>query len=360
MSEGFVTRLYKEGDEDQIVSILDSSFKKWPFFDISCTRVEHWKWRYLDNPLTKSMVFVIEEGDRIIASGHHALYYVRIKGKNYLSSYGTDYCVHPDFQGLGLSKNLTNFFLEQRDGAGIEFQYMVSTNPRIIESSARKRGAPYEFPYPVFYLTRVEDVNKHIRAQKVDNALGMKLRHYFNGRLIPDPKKIYADLKIVDINFFDSRVDYLLEDVSRNHDFILYRNHDYLNWRYCDPRGGDYILKVAESDNKVIGYIVLRINKLESYYHGYIVELVNCHSRMDVAEALLNSSLQFFKENEVNAVSYQVIRGHPHEALFAKYGFSGGEGERKVFYNYTGLEKVTFESFPRSRVYFSFGALTGI
>ncbi len=50
---------------------------------------------------------------------------------------------------------------------------------------------------------------------------------------------------------------------------------EYLNWRYSDRRGGDYILKEAIEGERALGYVVLRVNGYqEKYPVGYIVDLL--------------------------------------------------------------------------------------
>jgi len=56
----------------------------------------------------------------------------------------------------------------------------------------------------------------------------------------------------------------------------------------------------------------------------------------------------------------QVIKDHPFESLFKKYGFHGEQGERRVFYNYFGGEDLKIGEIPPDRFHFSYGAITGI
>jgi GNAT superfamily N-acetyltransferase len=360
MSVEYEARPYQPGDELQIVSLLKSAYQKWPFFDIDCSPVDHWKWRYDNTPQHQNLISLIQYNDKIVASGHNILNNVIINGKHYPGAYGSDLCVHPEFQGKGLVKKVSNQNHKLRENAGVKFTYMVTVNPKIIESGARKRNFPIPFPYNACYLSRIDDINLHIKMKDLKHEYGWKLKHYIERARSSPLKQLDPRIGISEVIVFDSKIVGFLEKVNEYYDFIMHRTRDYLNWRYCDPRAGNYNVRVAEENGHIIGYGVFRINKLEDYHTGYIVDLLTLPERVDAAEVLLNYCLAFFRENGVNEVVCQVIENHPYEELFNNYGFHGEEGNRRVFYNYMGEDDLGLDRIPPDRVHFSFGDLTGI
>ena len=48
MSEFFEVRPYREGDENNIVTLLDQVFIGLPHFDTKCSLLDHWKWKYVE------------------------------------------------------------------------------------------------------------------------------------------------------------------------------------------------------------------------------------------------------------------------------------------------------------------------
>jgi hypothetical protein len=360
MDTDLIPRPYEQGDENKIVPLLKAAFEKWPFFDIDCSPVEHWRWRYQENPLNKTNVVVIEKNEEIIACGHNILSDIKIYGKDYLGSYGTDHCVDPNYQGLGLSKKITEAHHELRKKERVLLPYMVTVNPKIIASGARKIAFPHGFPLSVVYLTRIEDINKHIQMKEVKQETLVRIRHILEKTIKSQDIQPNFNITVNQFSRFNEKIDRFFEKINKYYDFIIKKNRDYLNWRYCDPRAGKYVIKLAEDNEQILGYAICRINKLEEYHTGYIVELLTIPDRLDVAETLLLSSLQYFNAEDVNEVCHQLIKGHPYETLFNKYGFHGGEGGRRVFYNYMGEDKLDLEGLSPEKVYFSFGALTGI
>jgi hypothetical protein len=93
---------------------------------------------------------------------------------------------------------------------------------------------------------------------------------------------------------------------------------------------------------------------------GYFVDLLALSDRIDVAEALLLDGMDFFRDNHVNHVLYQVAENHPYERLFTSYGFYGGEGSRHIFYNNYGNDDLGLENIPQDKFHFPFGELSGI
>jgi hypothetical protein len=75
---------------------------------------------------------------------------------------------------------------------------------------------------------------------------------------------------------------------------------------------------------------------------------------------LLLDGLNYFKENKVNSVVYQVVENHPYEKMALKYGFLGDEANRRFFYNNWGYDGRRLDGVSPERFHFSFGDLTGI
>jgi hypothetical protein len=53
-------RHYHPGDEESIVGLLETTFRRWPNFSLDCEPIDHWKWKYLDNPFKVNSTIVGE------------------------------------------------------------------------------------------------------------------------------------------------------------------------------------------------------------------------------------------------------------------------------------------------------------
>ena len=148
------------------------------------------------------------------------------------------------------------------------------------------------------------------------------------------------------------------DEISKHYDFIVEKRRDYLNWRYCDPRCGDFIVKIAEYKKEIVGYSVLRINRyLREYPIGYIVDLLTLPNRLDVSEALAADAISYFDSNGVNIINYQVVKNHPHEQILKKQGFLNSRIKIHLFYNPLGnVDEISkLRNSPQNRIYVSWG-----
>jgi hypothetical protein len=359
MNQGYKVEPYKDGDETQIVSCIIDAFKVWPFFDIECDPIDHWRWKYLDNPDHENMLLHVKYDNKIVAVAQNLLSYVKIKDKKYLAAYGTDACVHPEYQGKGIYGIMINGYINkmlQEDK--IHFNYMVTVNPKVIKSKSQQAVTPYRFPYKINYMNRIEDLDFHVKKHK--NKYTWKLGKLIKKATSKPIRPPDSDKDLITLKRFDDKIMPFLDRINDYYDFIRIRTVDNLNWRYLDTRGGNYLVRALMEEGEISGYAVSRINRQEDYHVGYIVDLLADPDRIENAETLLLDAINYFKENKVNSVVYQIVENHPYEKLASKYGFSGGEANRHFFYNNMGYEGKRLEGILPEKFYFSFGDLTGI
>ena len=295
-------RKYQSGDEREIVELLDMIFGHWPNFDLRCSPLDHWKWKYNDCPIKTSARLddIATSQDRIVGYASALPVKIKVGEEVFLCGRGADLGVHPDFRGLGLSGKLIRATTESRAHAGLKFFYGATRNPRI-RSSRRRAEIMKEFPIPVRHYAKIADVGMHLRAIGSENAwinqLGLQAYKTFYSlrKIISDSKSSQGNFQVYRIDRFDDRVDTFFKAVYNHYNFIAVKDSIYLNWRYCDPRAGDYNIKVADDDGHFLGYVVTRVDRLKKdYLRGYIVELLCTPGRLDVAETLLKETLEDF------------------------------------------------------------------
>lgn len=333
--KNYSVRLYEPGDEAGIVKLLDEVFKPWPRFEIECSPVEHWKWKFLDNPANhrakaaeKTPHAVAVDGNEIIGVIHGMLYYTKVGDNVYLSQKGADVGVNNDYRGLGIFSKIDKQKEERMIELGCYFGYSLTSNPVILSSTNADNFEP--FPHPIKYLIKIENVDKFIKHMKQDekqwNSQALKTAVHgaklLNRLTTTQPKPTKTDVKLRQIDRFDSKIDTFYEKVKNSHTFIVEKTKDHLNWRYCDKRGGDFKTWLAEESGEIVGFIVLRTNRIDPNYPiGYIMDMMAFNDRNDVVEELLRLAVDWFKNLEVNIVHIQIVNGHKHEAILNKFGF---------------------------------------
>jgi len=144
------------------------------------------------------------------------------------------------------------------------------------------------------------------------------IRNFLTFRQPASKKKV----KIRSVQFFDARVDIFWNEIASDYRFIVERCQDYLNWRYCDSRGGNFNVFIAEEEGDLIGYCIIRINrKNEEYSLGYIVDLLTLHKRYDVSDALIQEAIDFFDSNNINIIDCLAVRNSQLGDNLRKNGF---------------------------------------
>lgn len=231
--------------------------------------------------------------------------------------------------GIDLSLNW-----RRRDGVYLD--YHITGNPILIRSFSKSKP---RFPYKIINLVWIGDLEKQLRAMPVENPWKVRLG-FTTLKLVNKIRKKFTpthdvrDIDIVEIDEFDDRIDDFWAEISDFYNFIVFRNRDFLNWRYCDPRGGEFIVKEAVDKGAILGYVVVYINSFRRDYPiGYIVDLLSLPERFDVTEALVAEAMSYFVDNGVNIVNFQVVEGHPHQKILESNGFLNSRIEINMFYN---------------------------
>ena len=364
LKPGHIVRPYRPGDEVEIVDLLQLVFDGWPKFDLRCSPLDHWKWKYLDNPSHKSVICVASSDEEIIGVNHQLPVQIKVGDEVILSHYGADLAIHPDFRRMGVSNELIEASDSSGKRAGGQFVYCVTSNPILMKSYSKKYRS---FPSHILNLVRIKDIDTQLKAMPVEKASWMKfgfqavklinnIKNWINGY-----KSVDSDVRIQRIEGFDSRIDLFWEKVSDHLDFIVERSRNYLNWRYCNHCAGDYVIKCAEDEaGSILGYSVLMVNRYSKDYPvGYIVDLLTLPERLDVAHLLIANAARFFDEQKVNIVLSMVVKNHTYERIFNRFGFLDSRINFNLFYYLLGgSDKIKkLKTTSASRILFSWGNL---
>ncbi len=366
---GFVeyqVREYLPGDEEEIVNLLELAFNGWPHFDLDCAPLDHWKWKYLDNPLKLNAIAVAVIQNKIVGCNHG--YYVKIKigNKSLLCQQGGDLAVHPKYRRMGIYNKMRKPKSNLHKSQKCDMTFSVTGNPIVIKSSIK--GGRSRFPHPILSMSRITDIDIHLKngafERKWMKKLGFiyfkELNRVKNVNISSRPRHKFNVNKV---ELYDSRIDKFWKAIRDHYKFIVERNREYLNWRYCDSRGGNYIIRSIEESGNIIGYSVLRVNRYdEEYPRGHIVELLTLPYRLDVVDALVDDAISYFNKHSVNVIYYWIPKNHPFEKVFRRYGFL--DFRENVFFGFRpkreGNEFVEFRNAPVDQVYIQKGDVDGI
>jgi len=306
----FTVREYTKKDEPKVLELLQLVYNK------ANINSDYLNWKYYDNPLRKQGIVVAEYNNQII--GINCAFYRETKvGKNmYLTSYGGDLAVHPDYRRRGIANKMKELKEEIRVREGIQLSSAITSNPIVI-NNRNKQGYP-PFPKKLFEMVYIEDIKREELG--LIKKLGYQV--YKSAQNIMRNKQTeHSDFVITETKFFREEADHFWENIRDYYNLMFKRDSSYLNWRYCDPRAGSFKVFSAVAGDKMCGYCVVLGNKASESSTGYIVDLCVVPGMKLVTRCLLEKAVETLV-HDVNRIKYLVVDGHPNVPVFSSYGFA--------------------------------------
>lgn len=320
----YLIRNYQEGDDQKVVDLLDHVFNGWPDKNLPCSNVDHWRWKYLDAPIKKRLMGIVDSNSRVVGTNLGFYLNVKVDDEIKLCAQETDGSLHEDFRGKGIYYELANFKDKLLEDNGACFSYWVTTNPDLIKRVETLDNREL-FPKKIVELVKIKDINLHLQMTGSEDEwlkkLGFIAMNAYSSLQVYKSTKYDKKYMVSEIDHFSTDILVFWEKIEKHFKFIVEKSASYLNWRYCDPRGGKYVIQKATLNNSIIGFVVLRINSYRKYKTGYIVELLIDPEHYDAAYSLLESAIDYFEKNDVNVIRTWVIEKHPLRSFIEKFGF---------------------------------------
>jgi len=318
LSENYTFRPYKVGDENELIEMLKIDFPNWEKKGASAK--EHWKWKYIDSPL-KPEVYVAVYGNAVVGLTCEHIINIKIGNSTFPSGYGDDLVIHKDHRGKGIYSRLAKITDKLPSWF---FSYWMSENPIVMSRGVRLNNI---FPHTLIKTFRIKNIDLELKRNNLNKPhirLGFTLLKYLNAArnlLKTSVRKNQLDFDIIIVNKFDDSTDRFYDAIKENFNFITEKTKDYLNWRYLDPRSGNYSVKKAVKDDQVLGFIVTELRDMGDHNDGYIVELLTLPNREDVAMELLAQACRDFDGKGVNNIRYMVMKNSTYNKIAEKNGF---------------------------------------
>lgn len=291
--DDFLVRLATKEDTEEVLSLMKACFGE----RVSLTR-EWYKWFNYDCPtgLNRNYIAIDVSAKRIV--GGYGLLPIRVKVNNEVQngSLCTNVMTHPDYQGRGL------FIRLGRHGLSCEerFQNRVSL------------GIPNNNAIP-----------GHMRVGwKRVSDLRFIAKHSFQ-----DKSHLSKE-----VPSYDARVDRLIHQVAEQVNFMVFKDHRFLNWRYKQRPHQKYRLFIFENNGSVNGYMILKYFEEDGYKKTHILDIMaNCE---DVFMDLISTAEQHSHgSDELNC---WLVDNSIYDSLFTDSGFipSGNKSVLMAHTNY--------------------------
>jgi len=318
MSERWVIRLYKEGEEKSLNDFFCFVFQKQ-------RSLRQWYWEFLENPatanLTKPILVVAETDGEIIGHASVVPVFLKYKNNTFLVALGADASVRPAFRELKLLVDMVEYAkrVAMQEGAILQFGFPTYYYPVV------KRLLRYEdlCSLPIFFRRLNWRLALQRRFPRLPTACIQSVARLSNRcyRMLLALKHSARESAVVvrEIPYFDHRIDSLWDKAQERYEIMLVRNQQFLNWRYAYKPEDPHTILIAEQGNDLLGYIVLNVKRLQDATVGFIMDFLALEASID---ALLGkAALQYLLSQEVDYALCRVLREDPVSATLRRYGF---------------------------------------
>ena len=319
MERVWSVRAYKKGDENGLFELTKAVHpekmydrEKW---------MRWWRWMYTENPAGSSRIWVADHDGKIVGQYPLILVNMKIEKRVTIASQNIDLMTHPDYRHQGMFSTLEKKALREAEKEGINITY----------------GFPNEAAYPGHLKSGWFDVCplqiifkpfnlENIFKKRITNKFLLKICTVMGNLFISifyktkKPSKV-DDLTISKVTSFDGRIDDFWKKISNDHKIITLRDKEYLNWRYVNVPDVDYTIYIAEKNEQIYGYIVLRCVEIQGLILGCIFDIISLLDQDDVIHCLISKAIEYFEMEKVDVIYCKKIAKKKVRKIFRKNGF---------------------------------------
>ena len=299
INDEIFVRPYCHGDEEKIVPFLEM-YMGWRA-PRGVIPAEHWKWKYLNNPVSDAAVCIAEFNGNLISAAASIPSEILLRGKPVLSAQGTDLCTSPEFRGKGLIGKVSDCRDKIKEDLGVKLDYGFPNKASSYVSLA-KRG--FEIvPLKFIQFRYVIDLDEFFPGS-VRNAKRMAYSAIKSMRKVSSSPEI----EIEEITEFRKEFQELFEKCSKNFDLIAARRPGNLNWRYLDPRAGQFKAFCARRNGELVGYIVIGRRGNDAS----VADLLISPKDTKALDSLIARAIQYAAETEACSLLCLLPNEHPY------------------------------------------------
>ena len=319
MEKRWSIRAYEKGDETGIFELMKAVYpekrydrEKW---------MRWWKWMYMGNPTGGSRIWVADHDGKTVGSRSTILLKMKIAGETVMASQNTDLMTHPDYRRQGIFSALEKKSFNQLKDEGIPLTYSFPSN----------MSYPGYMKSRKFFDTRA--LRTMIKPPNLENVLKRRIKNKFLLKICTIIGYLFINmfyktkkppevngLTITKISSFDDRINAFWKKTSNDHEIIVVRDKEYLNWRYVDVPDVDYTIYLAEEDGEICGYIVLGCAE-QDQLAGHIIDVIAPLDRPEVIHCLLSKAIEYFKNENADFIFCKMIANERYYKIFRKNGF---------------------------------------
>lgn len=290
----------ESNEEHDLLDFYARNLDTWKRFHVL------WKWRKKAlADFGKEEAIVAKENSNIMGCIGVVPVTLTLGGIKIKSSWQQDSLVSSTMRGKGVGKKLI-------EGAGRGWEVVMAKGTSNAMYRLRKSIGYRDVPLSN-YLVRVCRLRG--KGSFKEKAGELALRAWKSLIPLPKPK---PEIQVREVDRFDPSFDELCADLKEESVLRLYKNHQYLNWRYFQCPGGNY--KVFRAGGEQTRGAVVATVSGEKASEGWIVDLIVSHQAPDAAKALLSAAVNYLEKRKVSRI--WTFATHPLvRRWFLRYGF---------------------------------------
>ena len=361
----------------QVIELLRRAYNGGPaWFDLVDEPLDHFAWKVRETPFT-TRVELIEQANSIVGFNWSIWRRFLVGGREHVMVDGGELAFDPSLQGRGMFSALVRVWNTLPPTSGILCYFGVTTHPAVRTAEQALVSGYFPFGNNVRLLVRPLDVRRMVAGSaelSVQGGSRTSMALAARARKLPRPlilRRLAWRLRMLahrarhrpehagprawtirTIDRFDESIDSLFERAAAAFDVIQVRDATYLNWRFCDPRGGPFVVRLAEEQGRPLGYAVL----LATPNRAVIADLLVLPDRLDVARGLVSDALDHFRSRGAPSVAVRTVERHPYNEVFLRAGFQPRKASAVLGCYPEAPDAAAYDVLrnPRARVHFMY------
>jgi len=279
-----------------------------------------YKWKHEDNPAGEVVAWVAKEKETGRIAGTYLMMPWRLKTKNeeILATQCVDAVTDIDFRRKGIYLELGKDCVGKLGKLGYPYS-LAFPNPAALSGHMKVGGwhvlgdmIRYVRPLHIdeYVMRKIGSGSLSKLAAKVaDNAFSL----YERGRRYNIPENIsFSPTKPLGHEY-----EKFWKRIRSEFSILFVRDSKYLNWKYLKTPHKSQMVYIMRYKGEICGYVVFEIGK----GYGYIVDML-CALEEKYVYSLIAFALNFFRKENLSAVSYTALEGNIYFESLKKMGFS--------------------------------------
>lgn len=344
------SREVSDETRDELVALLGTCFNGNPSWaGLGVRGSDHVDWKFREYPLGSTAILTVEPDGGVIGFNGRNRRPWLVGGTPHIGSHGNDLCRLPEWQGRGLGRVLDPYRGRTWHPAD-DFQIGEGTHPADRHLSMERGLKPFaNETHDYVRLLRPLDVVRRLgRRRRRRNASSSNARAAgpvsntaavirsregsrrdrlvrggvqvarllaSQARRRPAPRSVPWSITTV-ARFEDEQAEMISRSLGQ-FDFVGDRPIEYLNWRFCDERGGAFTVRVAREGGEELGYAVTRAQRGSAF----LADILALPGRADVAESLIRDAIELAGDAGAGAIRARLPKRHVYGGALARAGF---------------------------------------